>query len=238
MHPLEAILRMCAEATPNPWYPSVYAQATGTAREQLDPDLDQLRMGGLIRLTEWVQGIGQGYALTPGGKEVLENPRRLNRLRAGELSLRASQGPPPPDLRGNRGTAWDRGEAVRDALLGSYTWVVTYSLIALNVLVFLAGDWLASVRQANRDDYLAGTDKTGEVARIQESMGALRSATSSLTGCVQEKPPERGGVAATLPGAAWSSDPWFAADDKRRCGRIASAMVHSPQEKKIVWEHH
>jgi membrane associated rhomboid family serine protease len=174
MHPLEAILRMCAEATPNPWYPSVYAQATGTPREQLDPYLDQLRMGGLIHLTEWVQGTGQGYALTPSGKEVLDNPRYLNRLRAGELSRRFSQGPASSDIRGSRGTAWDRGEAVRDALLGSYTPVVTYGLIAINVLVFLAGYWLASVRQVNLDDYLRGGDNTGEVAKIQELIGALR----------------------------------------------------------------
>ena len=42
MHPLEAILRHVAAAGPDPWYPSTYAQATGTPRDDLDPYLDQL----------------------------------------------------------------------------------------------------------------------------------------------------------------------------------------------------
>jgi membrane associated rhomboid family serine protease len=182
IHPLEAILRMCAAAAPNPWYPSVYAQTTGTPRDQLDPHLDQLRMGGLIHLTEWVQGTGQGYALTQGGKEVLDNPRYLSRLRAGELARRRPTEPPPADLRLRFGTAWDRGEAVREALLGQYTPVVTFVLIAINVLVFVAGYWLASVRLVNTRDYLNGGDKTGEVAQIQEMTGALRGADVYVRG--------------------------------------------------------
>jgi membrane associated rhomboid family serine protease len=180
MHPLEAILRMCAGATPNPWYPSLYVQATGTPREQLDPLLDQLRMGGLIRLTDWVEGTGQGYVLTPGGAEVLDNPRYLNRLRAGDLARRLAS--PPADLRRRQGTAWDRGEAAREALLGRSAPVVTYALIAINVFVFLAGYWLASARGVSTSDYLSGTDKTGEVAHIQELTGALRGRDIYLRG--------------------------------------------------------
>src|SRR5919204_6537911 len=92
-HPLEEILQQCAAAEPEPWYPSVYAQATGISRDSLDPYLDRLRLGGLIRLTEWVQGRGQGYTLTSAGKEVLASPRELARLRAGKLDLRPQ---PPP----------------------------------------------------------------------------------------------------------------------------------------------
>src|SRR5713101_7198771 len=84
-HPLESILLLCAKAAPDPWYPSVYAKESGNARESLDPYLDQLRMGGLIHLTDWVQGRGQGYALTPAGEQVVQNPRLMARLLAGKF---------------------------------------------------------------------------------------------------------------------------------------------------------
>ncbi len=76
-NPLESILRLCAAKAPDPWYPSGYAKETGTPRDSLDPYLDQLRMAGLVRLTDWVSGHGQGYALTPAGEDVLKNPRQL-----------------------------------------------------------------------------------------------------------------------------------------------------------------
>src|SRR6266478_3029555 len=50
LHPLELILRRCAEKAPDPWYPSGYAKEMGNARDSLDPYLDQLRLGGLTRL--------------------------------------------------------------------------------------------------------------------------------------------------------------------------------------------
>ena len=52
LNPLESILRLCAAKAPDPWYPSTYAKETGTPRDSLDPYLDQLRMAGLVRLTE------------------------------------------------------------------------------------------------------------------------------------------------------------------------------------------
>src|SRR5438874_2397314 len=114
LHPLELILRRCAEKAPDPWYPRDYAKETGNARDSLDPYLDQLRLGGLTRLTDWVAGHGQGYALTPAGQEILKNPRQFARLLAGKWS--------PVAARENRPTAtasspWERGEAVRQALL-------------------------------------------------------------------------------------------------------------------------
>jgi DNA-binding IscR family transcriptional regulator len=83
VHPLESILRLCAAAAPEPWYPSAYAKETNTPRDTLDPYLDQLRMAGLVHLTDWVPGHGQGYALTPAGEDVLKDPRQLARLLAG-----------------------------------------------------------------------------------------------------------------------------------------------------------
>src|SRR5579859_7056679 len=78
---LEILLRECQAAAPRPWYPSEYAQQTGVARATIDADLDQLRLAGLVRLSDWVQGKGQGYLLTPEGEEILRNTRYLRRLR-------------------------------------------------------------------------------------------------------------------------------------------------------------
>src|SRR5690348_12053845 len=105
---LETILLQCAHAAPEPWYPSQYAQANGMSRDDLDPFLDQLRMAGLVRLTDWVQGKGQGYALTPDGERVLQSPRELARVRAGKVPhFSQSSATDHPDERSM--TAFDRG---------------------------------------------------------------------------------------------------------------------------------
>src|SRR5262249_50096678 len=108
IHPLEAILRQCAEAAPQPWYPSTYAQATGVPRDRLDADLDLLRLGGLVHLTDWVQGKGQGYALTDTGREVLQSPRLLARLRSGSVPVFRDEAPPPPERAEGQPTTWER----------------------------------------------------------------------------------------------------------------------------------
>jgi membrane associated rhomboid family serine protease len=142
---LEMILRECAGARPQPWYPSEYARATGVQREALDSPLDQLRLGGLIRLTEWEQGKGQGYTLTPAGETVLEKPKLLGRLREGVVPVTRTAA---PDLPGHEQEppGWERARAVRDALLDSSRPVATLSLIFVNVVLFLAGAALAQQR--------------------------------------------------------------------------------------------
>jgi membrane associated rhomboid family serine protease len=135
VHPLESTLRLCASLAPEPLYPSTYARETNTSRESLDSYLDQLRMAGLVRLTDWVAGHGQGYALTPAGEEVLKSPRLLARVVAGKWT-------PPVGRSDNRVptarvTPWERGEAVREALLYPVQPVVTFVLIAICVVLFL-----------------------------------------------------------------------------------------------------
>src|SRR4051794_14204257 len=83
--PLDEILRLCAAAAPQPWYPSPHAQAAGIPRDNLDAPLEKLRMSGLIRLTDWVQGRGQGYVLTPEGEQVVRDPRHMAQIRAGQV---------------------------------------------------------------------------------------------------------------------------------------------------------
>src|SRR5437899_10285053 len=119
----ETILQNCAAAAPRPWFPAVYARENGGVRDVLDSKVDWLRMGGLIRIADWVQGQGQGYTLTPEGKQVLESPRELDRLRKGQMPAPASAKAEELRHAEPRGSAWERGEVVRDALVfGASRW--------------------------------------------------------------------------------------------------------------------
>src|SRR5262245_58656193 len=132
---LESLLRLCAEVAPAPWYPSQYAQTTGIDRDRLDEPLTQLRLAGLLRLTDWERGKGQGYAVTDDGRTVLANPRMVARLRAGPVPVAV---PAESPLARTQTTA-DRGEAVRTALLGSGGSPAILLLVAAQVVVFLVG---------------------------------------------------------------------------------------------------
>jgi membrane associated rhomboid family serine protease len=170
---MEMILRECARAAPQPWYPSAYAQETGLAREELDASLDELRLGGLIRLTDWVQGRGQGYTLTPEGQALLDSPRLLERLRANGVARRPVAPPATRPWRADeRPTAWDRGEQVRAALMGRSTPRVTRVLLFLNLLVFAYGCALALRNQIPLNDFIGGTNAAA--LEISHQTGALR----------------------------------------------------------------
>lgn len=172
-HPLEEILRQCAQAAPNPWYPSAYAQVAGVSRDSLDPPLEQLRLGGLIRLTDWVPVMGQGYVLTPEGVQALENPRTLERIRQGQVPAAAPYIVQLPRAAPARTTTWDRGEAVRAALLGPASFpTVTVGLILANVLVFLVGLVLAQSWGIPVNAYIAGGGDE-KVFFVQRQIGFL-----------------------------------------------------------------
>jgi hypothetical protein len=85
---LETILRQCADNSPSPWYPSAYAKSIGVQRDSLDEPLNQLRLKGLIKMTNWVKGKGQGYLPTEEGQHLLQNPRDLEGLQSRQLSGR------------------------------------------------------------------------------------------------------------------------------------------------------
>jgi membrane associated rhomboid family serine protease len=138
-HPLETILRECERAGGQPWYPSAYSREIGIPREHIDPYLDQLRMAGLIQLTDWVQGNGQGYVLTPAGRFVLQSPPSLAAIREGsvpDVAQRGQQAPTPvqPAFRGMQ-----RAQVVQAAFQTPRPPVVTFALILLNVGWFLTG---------------------------------------------------------------------------------------------------
>src|SRR5581483_4159401 len=84
---VEEILRWCLEASPQPWYPSAYSKASGVPREQLDPILDRIRMAGIIRLTDWVRDLGQGYTLTPEGRDLLDDASAMRQVKAGHVPI-------------------------------------------------------------------------------------------------------------------------------------------------------
>lgn len=67
-------------ASVGPWFPSQYAAATGVPREALDEPLAELRLANLIRVADWVRGVGQGYELTPEGEALAETPAEVTRV--------------------------------------------------------------------------------------------------------------------------------------------------------------
>jgi rhomboid protease GluP len=160
--PLEEILRLCAAAAPHPWYPRAFADSKGIARDLLDPYLDRLRLRGLIRLTDWVAGNGQGYALTPAGERVLQTPRLLAQLRTGNVPDGHDE-PAERSVSPDRMTTYERGEKVREALVSAFDPadrsipLVTKLLLAANILVFLYGLYLAN-QAGTMQEYLMGGD--------------------------------------------------------------------------------
>jgi membrane associated rhomboid family serine protease len=170
---LEIVLKDVAAAGDEPWYPAAYAQATGVPRDRLDVCLDRLRLSGLVRLTDWEQGRGQGYVLTAEGRHVLNNPRLLDRLREGrELPRRAEpRAAELPSLRGP-GTAWDRGEAIRAALLDRSPARATRGLIFANVAVYLV--CMAQVMRQNAfNEYIGFGSADRAVNLILHGTGGL-----------------------------------------------------------------
>jgi membrane associated rhomboid family serine protease len=136
--PLVAILRHCAEAAPEPWYPSLYARGARISRDSLDPYLERLRLGGLVEMTDWVQGANQGYRLTEAGQHVLQSPRALKLLTNGHL-------PSPADataLPTLRSTASKQAASER-VLDEPVTPLVTRGLLLANFAVFFYGLALA-----------------------------------------------------------------------------------------------
>jgi membrane associated rhomboid family serine protease len=179
-NPLEQILQYCARSAPSPWYPSAYAKEAAIERDSLDPFLERLRLAGLIRLTDWVKGTGQGYALTPAGTDLLANPRALALLRNGKLRLDAIP-PEPPPLDDATTKSFARGDAVRDVFMVQTPARVTLALIFANLLVFFYGMQLAKQVGVPIGEYLGtenplgGQKLTAKLAGVYGSEGALRA---------------------------------------------------------------
>jgi membrane associated rhomboid family serine protease len=171
---LETVLRQVADAAPDPWYPKLYAESSGVPRDDLDAPLEKLRLANLIRLTEWVQGRGQGYVLTPEGMQALKEGKTQAYIRDGA----AARPMPFPKPRQNpRWSAWDRGEEIREVFLNPPNAVVAKAILFVNVLLFLAGLYAASQANvpANLYLYSSGLNEQQAIAlvRVKLEFGAL-----------------------------------------------------------------
>lgn len=128
-------------------YPPEFARQTGLDRSQLERALDQLRLSGLIELSMWESGRGQGVQLTDAGVQVVTSPRLLARLARGEL-------PAPGQVRGRMasphsdGSTYGRGESIRSTFLEPFEPRLTIALIVINVIIFAIGQVIA-LRGAN-----------------------------------------------------------------------------------------
>jgi membrane associated rhomboid family serine protease len=179
MPPLELILRQCATAAPQPWYPRQYAQQTGASREALDPHLDRLRLGGFVQLTEWTQEHGQGYQLTQAGKELLERPRLLEGLRRGNLPEVRVVDPEPVA----QPQAEIEGDKFREMLASATPFRprVTIALLWINIAVFSVGLMLAQRAGLSMADYF-GARGTEAYIRVLMQQGAMRGIDIAATG--------------------------------------------------------
>lgn len=165
--PLLAILEHCAKAAPNPWYPSLYARETNTARDTLDPHLERLRLGGLVEMTDWVQGANQGYRLTAAGQRALQDSRAVELLKKGRLPERSSEVTAP------RVPSREREGTIAHVLLAPVPPVVTTLILVANTAVFLYGLTLAaSDPQVGLRPFLTGFGND-DLWTIEHDIGAV-----------------------------------------------------------------
>jgi rhomboid protease GluP len=135
----EDLLRLCAAAAPEPWYPKKYVEESGAPRRELDVLLNELRLGGLLRLADWQKYSGQGYLLTPLGAEVLKSPSSLAQLRNGvqKLSIAKSVATPEAPAKKKSLTRYEVAESARRAIYEPTRPRVMPVLLALNLIAFI-----------------------------------------------------------------------------------------------------
>lgn len=167
----EALLSLCAAAAPDPWYPRVYARTSGVERDSLDEPLNEMRLAGLIRLTDWVRDVGQGYVLTDLGEEVLKNPAQFAQLRSGapaptseRIVEKAKDDYPTVPTR------FERGEQARAALYRPDPPRVMPILLLVNLIAF-AISFYAAIRAGVPIGQFASEGDT----RVLHELGALSS---------------------------------------------------------------
>jgi rhomboid protease GluP len=157
LHPSEAILRLCAAAAPDPWFPRLHPRGAGVDIDGLVSHLEELWLEGLVRKAGGNAETGPGVTLTAAGQRVLDDPAALGRLRAGRPAFPGS-----------------RGAVIRQALRDRFRPFVTYLLVLLNLGVFGLG--YLDARQAQADNaFLQGPGAAAnpKVKSILEYWGSL-----------------------------------------------------------------
>src|SRR5262245_28509030 len=77
LHPLEAVLRLCARLAPEPWFFRVHAQEHGIDPDILIDILELLWLEGLVQKAAGTPQTGPGAVLTDKGRRVLAEPALL-----------------------------------------------------------------------------------------------------------------------------------------------------------------
>jgi rhomboid protease GluP len=158
---LLSVLQACAESAPQPLYPARFAKEANLDRDQLEHALDELRKRGLLKFTDWVKGSGQGYALTEAGQQA-HQAKRL-------LWSAPTESADKPKASGV--STYERGEMVRAVLLEPATPYVSRILLAMNLLYFGYGAFLATRESLVIGDYLGGRGQT--INEVLIDLGAL-----------------------------------------------------------------
>lgn len=149
---IDEILKSCAASAPRPWRAAEFSRANGVDRDSLDEPLNKLRLAGLVRLTDWEPGIGQGYLPTEAGASLAKDIAGLERLRTG-----APEKPATPVLR-RTSDAYRRGEEIRSAIFDPHPSPVNRAMIGAQVIVFAVGLYMALTHKIPLAEYL----KTGQ----------------------------------------------------------------------------
>ncbi len=153
------VLRWIAAAGDAAWFPSRHARDHAVPREAIDEPLAALRAAELVRVRDWVKGLGQGYAITPEGAKLVDDPQKLFRYLAEPKREAAPEAAP---------TAFDRGEEARQALLEPKPPIAVPALIVANVFWFFVGLVIAVNAGRSGNAYLAAGD-----AGLLERLGAI-----------------------------------------------------------------
>jgi rhomboid protease GluP len=147
---LTDLLHACYDAAPEPLYPARFAQQHGIERGVLDRALDDLRLRGLVRLTDWVQGVGQGYTLTQAGVNAIENPRGLRPdapLPVAPVPVHVPYDEPPRER----------------VLIRPGRPIVSWTLIAVNVAIFLVTESMLGPNNLGERLFVNGALTSGTI---------------------------------------------------------------------------
>ncbi len=139
IHPLEQVLRWCAQSAPQPWFYRVFAKNNGVEPERLVDILELLWLEGLVQKAPGSPETGPGVTVTELGQQVVEDPEALRRLCSGD-----------PVREG------DVGSTIRQSLRHRILPFVTRMIVAANVIVFAIGAWYASKRPGLLSAYMQG----------------------------------------------------------------------------------
>jgi rhomboid protease GluP len=156
--PLE-VLRWCAAAEPQLWFPGEHCQAHQIDRASIDEPLWLLRQAELVQVADWIKGRGQGFVVTDSGREALQQPnpaKAIDDARAMPQKPLVDEDPDRIEEEEDRyePTVYDRGETTRQAFFGPQSPYVTWLFLWANVFWFLFCWTQASKDNLSTTDFL------------------------------------------------------------------------------------